>query len=69
MDDLITHLRSIRQQGFKTGIGETCEKAADKIEGLQADLESAVETAFNRGAAEWTRLNYPDLYARFNRKH
>ena len=38
------------------------EKAEDKIEGLQADLDNAVETAFVRGAKEWTRLNYPDRY-------
>lgn len=36
----------------------------DKIEGLEADLENAVETAFGRGATEWTRLNYPNSYAR-----
>lgn len=39
------------------------ERLRDKVEGLEADLESAVETAFNRGATEWTRLNYPKLYA------
>ncbi len=44
------------------------DQALDKIDGLEADLESAVQTAFKRGATEWTRLNYPDLYARFNRK-
>jgi hypothetical protein len=31
----------------------------DKIEGLQSDLESAVQVAYNRGAVEWARLNYP----------
>lgn len=40
-------------------------EAIDKIEGLDADLESAVETAYRRGATEWTRLNYPALYERF----
>jgi hypothetical protein len=38
--------------------------AADKIEGLDADLESAVEVAFKRGATDWTRLNYPAQYKR-----
>lgn len=42
----------------------TIREAIDKIEGLDADLENAVETAYKRGATEWTRLNYPDLYAR-----
>lgn len=32
----------------------------DKAEGLECDLRSAVEVAFNRGATEWARLNYPD---------
>lgn len=41
--------------------------AADEIKGLEADLESAVKTAFKRGATEWTRLNYPDLHARFSK--
>ena len=36
----------------------------DKVEGLTADLENAVEVAYRRGATEWTRLNYPDLFAR-----
>lgn len=31
----------------------------DRIEGLQSDLESAVQVAFNHGAEEWARLNYP----------
>lgn len=39
-------------------------RAADKIEGLEADLGSAVEVAFKRGATEWVRLNYPEHYKR-----
>lgn len=45
---------------------DTEEELNDKIEGLEADLESAVEVAFKHGATEWTRLNYPALYERFN---
>lgn len=45
---------------------EMMEALYDKIEGLEADLESAVEVAFRRGAVEWTRLNYPTIYARLN---
>ena len=38
--------------------------ADDKIEGLEADLDSAIEVAFNRGATDWVRQNYPDRYDR-----
>lgn len=38
------------------------ERLTDKVDGLEADLESAVEVAFKRGATEWTRLNYPDRF-------
>jgi hypothetical protein len=31
----------------------------NKIEGLESDLESAVQVAYNRGAVEWAKLNYP----------
>lgn len=31
----------------------------EKVEGLEADLFSAVEVAFKRGAVEWTEANYP----------
>lgn len=37
----------------------------DRIDGLEADLDSAVEVAWNRGATEWVRLNYPSHYAKF----
>lgn len=38
------------------------ERLEDKIDGLESDLENAVETAFKRGATEWVKLNYPTLY-------
>lgn len=44
------------------------EEAADKIEGLEADLDSAVEVAYDRGATEWTRLNYPTQYKRLQQR-
>lgn len=31
----------------------------DKIDGLEADLESAIEVAWNHGATDWVRMNYP----------
>lgn len=39
--------------------------AWDRAEGLEADLDDAVEVAWKRGATEWVRLNYPKHYARF----
>lgn len=42
-------------------------KLADKIEGLQADLDSAIEFAYNRGAHDWVRMNYPSHYARLSK--
>jgi hypothetical protein len=35
------------------------EIAEDKIEGLESDLESAVQVAYNRGAVQWAKDNYP----------
>lgn len=35
------------------------ERLEDRIDGLESDLFSAVETAYRRGAHEWARLNYP----------
>ncbi|MBY3157309.1 hypothetical protein HFO56_33835 [Rhizobium laguerreae] len=42
----------------------------DKIEGLESDLEDAVQVAYNRGAVEWARSNYPTWIDRLeaNRK-
>jgi hypothetical protein len=36
----------------------------DSADGLQSDLESAVQVAFDRGAEEWARLNYPSWIER-----
>lgn len=41
------------------------ERWEDKVDGLTADLDSAVEVAWKRGATEWVRLNYPAHYTRF----
>lgn len=43
------------------------ETLTDKIEGLSADLDSAVGVAFNRGAHEWVRMNYPDRFEELSR--
>ena len=46
------------------GVRAERDRMRDKVDGLETELESAVEVAFKRGAAEWTRLNYPEIYAR-----
>lgn len=40
------------------------EELEDRIDGLNSDLQSAVEVAFNRGAEDWVRMNYPAQFAR-----
>lgn len=52
-------------EGIIDSYAETCEEAVDKIEGLEADLDSAVEVAWKRGATDWVRMNYPKHYERF----
>ena len=42
--------------------------AADAIERLSADLDAAIEVAFDHGAGAWVQLNYPDHYERLRRK-
>lgn len=46
-----------------------CESAnlrmAEKIECLDSDLYLAVQVAYNRGAVDWVRLNYPKYYSQF----
>lgn len=39
----------------------------DKIEGLESDLDSAVEVAYHRGATEWVQLNYPQHFERLSK--
>lgn len=42
------------------------EELTYKVDGLLSDLDSAVEVAFKRGATDWTRLNYPQMFARLS---
>lgn len=44
------------------------ETLDDKINGLSADLDSAVGVAFSRGAHEWVRMNYPDRFEKLSRQ-
>lgn len=52
------------ERAFAAIRAEERERCADKIDGLMSDLDDAIETAFLRGAIEWTRLNYPKHYER-----
>lgn len=38
----------------------------DRVDGLGADLDSAVEVAFHHGATDWVRLNYPTHFERLS---
>ncbi len=61
MDDLVERLRGLADCDARAGepLGRCMREAADKIDGLEADLEAAVAVAWERGATEWARVNYP----------
>jgi hypothetical protein len=42
------------------------EDLLDTIDALESELKMAVETAYRRGAVEWTKLNYPKWYEEFH---
>lgn len=44
------------------------DRLKDTVEGLTCDLRLAVETAYHRGATDWTRMNYPRIYAALTTK-
>jgi hypothetical protein len=43
---------------------DVTEQLRDRVEGLEADLDSAVAVAWCRGAIDWVKLNYPSHAAR-----
>lgn len=47
---------------------EAIAELRDTVEGLTCDLRLAVETAYHRGATDWTRMNYPRIYAALTTK-
>lgn len=49
-------------------VQDTVEELMDKVEGLSADLDAAIEVAYNRGARDWVALNYPTHYERLEKK-
>lgn len=63
--EAIADIRAIKGIGVKPMLSELADVIADKIDGLEADLDNAVETAFKRGARKWCKDNYPDKYVRF----
>lgn len=58
----ITHYKRLLSNEKAENTRERLEGLLDKIDGLESDLENAVETAFKRGAEAWCLLNYPDTY-------
>jgi|GEM_PF-3671627 len=70
MKHIVEHLRNIEEvAGLDWQHHITMARsAADTIEELDAQLESAIKVAFDHGATEWVKLNYPDRYARFSGK-
>lgn len=40
----------------------------DTVDGLSSDLDSAVEVAYNRGAHDWVKMNYPSNYDRMSKR-
>lgn len=57
-DALLTAEARVRE------LEQKLERAEDKIDGLQADLDGAIEVAFRRGATDWTWMNYPSHFER-----
>jgi len=43
------------------------ERLRDKVEGLETDLQGAVQIAYLRGATVWAQLNYPDIIGLLSR--
>jgi len=43
------------------------ERLRDKVEGLESDLQDAVQVAYLRGATVWAQLNYPDIIGLLSR--
>lgn len=42
------------------------ETLRDKIDSLSSEFSQAVEVAFNAGATEWVRLNFPKEFAKLS---
>ena len=65
IDAFAAALMEASRAGAEREMAVWVERYEDKVGGLEADLENAVEVAWKRGAIDWVRLNYPKHYARF----
>ena len=52
--------------GLNLGLIGRVRELMDTVEGLEADLNSAIDVAYTRGGTVWVKLNYPEHYARWN---
>ncbi|WP_136657144.1 hypothetical protein [Nitratireductor sp. XY-223] len=69
MKELIDHLRNVEENASLDWQHHVTQAraAADTIERLAAELEKAVEVAFEHGAADWVKSNHPDHYGRLSK--
>ena len=58
MTDLVERARFLAA-GQDDPHSVTITELCDKIEGLEADLDSAVGTAWRHGARDWVSMNHP----------
>ena len=73
MADIFTELRAAQELYEDAGVdgvegARMMKVAADKIEGLDADLRDAVRVAYNNGAVDWAHMNYPAWVVGFKRE-
>jgi hypothetical protein len=57
------------QEACGQSLLEHLSDAHDKIDTLESELTVAVETAFRRGAVEWTKSNYPEIYKQLTQRN
>jgi len=77
-EEAVSHLFPLEMQAVRDQVHKTLKpgiaveyitilekmllEAVDENTGLEESLESAVGVAFRRGAKDWVKLNYPELY-------
>ncbi|MEM9106166.1 MAG: hypothetical protein AAGC96_10980 [Pseudomonadota bacterium] len=70
MKDIISHLRDVEEVANLDWQHHVtmARAAADAIEKLSADLDAAIEAAFDHGAKAWVQENHPDHYERLSKR-
>jgi hypothetical protein len=58
----------MKRDNIRLPAASRLEELKDRIDSLEADLDSVVEIAYLRGATEWVRLHYPSRYERLHRQ-